>query len=189
MGFKFDVGLSCFTMGDVRVIPVGNKVALIEELSLGSSAADRVLWVTMELLGVAVEVEVAAALLVTPEKSPIVVNVAEDTGILLEFVADLFFVLLGTVVPSVDLRDALLGHLLTSEVFVTFFLALATVGSAWLTLEGFMAAALGSMGLCSVDWLFSVIELFLLLITLTSPPSVLLLFNCSLTSRKMKIIP
>lgn len=54
-------------MGDVRVILVGDDVVgLTEELSLGSVAAEGVLWVTVELLGVAVEAEVAAALLVTP---------------------------------------------------------------------------------------------------------------------------
>lgn len=43
---------------------------------------------TVELLGVTVEVE-AAALLVAPEESPVVVNVARDVGILLKFVVKL----------------------------------------------------------------------------------------------------
>lgn len=44
MGLKFGVGLSRFTMGDVRVILVGDDaVGLIEELSLGSVAAEGVL--------------------------------------------------------------------------------------------------------------------------------------------------
>lgn len=44
MGLKFGVGLSCVTVGDVKVIPVGdNVVALMEELSPGSPAAKGVL--------------------------------------------------------------------------------------------------------------------------------------------------
>lgn len=71
----------------------------------------------MELLGVPVEAEVATALLVTAaEKSPVVVNVTKDVGILLKFVAELFIPSFGTivtfedtVVPSVDVRDLLCG--------------------------------------------------------------------------------
>lgn len=44
---------------------------------------------TVELLGVTVEVEAAEALLVAPEESPVVVNVARDVGILLKFVVKL----------------------------------------------------------------------------------------------------
>lgn len=44
---------------------------------------------TVKLLGVSVEVGVAAALLVTSEKSP-VLNVAKDIGLLWMFVFDLF---------------------------------------------------------------------------------------------------
>lgn len=36
---------------------------------------------------------------------------------------------------------------------------------------------------------FFIIELFPLLVSCTSPASVLLLFHCSLTSRKMRVIP
>lgn len=42
---------------------------------------------------------------------------------------------------------------------------------------------------CTVDRLLSVTVLFPLFVSFTFLPSVLLLFHCSLTSRKMKIIP
>lgn len=153
---------------------------------------------TVELLGVAVEVEVVAALLVTPEKSP-VVNVAKDIGILLKLVAELFIPSFDTivtfedeVVPSVELGDVLFGRLPISLLFITFFLALA-VGAAWLMVEGFMAVVIGRTNPCEVGCivvsLLPLIELFPLLASVTFLPSVLLLFHCSLTSRKMKIIP
>lgn len=110
----------------------------------------------VELLRIAVEVEVAAALLVTPEESS-VVNVAEVIGILLKFVAELFIPPFDTIVtfedkavPSVDLGGVLFGRLLISVLFVTFFWALTVVGAAWLTVEGFMAVVIGRTNLCEV---------------------------------------
>lgn len=110
---------------------------------------------TVELLGVTVDVEAAAALSVTPEESPVDVNVARDIGILLKFVAELFIPPFDTimtveekVVPSVDLRGVLFGRVLISGFFVTFSLALAAAGAAWLLVEGFMAVVNVRMSPC-----------------------------------------
>lgn len=148
MGLKFDVGLSCVTVGEVMSVG-DNVVGLMEELSPGSPAAKGVLWVTVELLGVPVEAVTAA------EKSPVVVIVTKDTGIPLKFVAELFIpsfdtvvAFEDTVVPSVDVRDVLCGQRLLPLLLITFSLALAVSGTARLTAEGFMAVIKGRAKLC-----------------------------------------
>lgn len=91
---------------------------------------------TLELLGVTVEVEVATALRVAPEESVIFVNIAKDVGLLLKFVVELVIPSFDTVmtfedkvVPSVEFRGVLFCQLLIS-VLTTFSLVVVATGAA-----------------------------------------------------------